>query len=160
MVAVPAWQAARLLHALDTTLAERCEAIPYGSSATISLAYPRDAVGDPLGGTGFVVARGEPATRLLAVSCVTSKWPDRAPGDRVLIRAFAGGTLDEDLLSRDDEGLVALAHGDLRPILGLQSPPVLAKVFRWTAPAPNTSRAISPGWRASTRPRPAGQVCS
>jgi len=136
VVAVPAWQAACLLHGLDDALADRCTGMASVSSATISLAYGRHAVGHPLIGMGFVVPRGEASTRLLAVSWVTSKWPRRAPGDQVLIRAFAGGALDQDVLSSDDATLIEQSHRDLRAILDLRAAPLVARVYRWDRASP------------------------
>ena len=133
VLAMPAWRAAELAAAFDEELAHACTAIPYASTATISLAYSREDVTGTLSGTGFVVPRGESSTRLLAASWVTSKWPDRAPDDVVLVRAFAGGLLDVDLLELDDEALAALAHRDLAPLLGVASAPRLKRVFRWNA---------------------------
>ena len=117
--AIPAWRIAQLVGTFDADLAQTCAAIPYASTATISLAYRRDEVAGKLAGTGFVVPRGESSTRLLAASWVTSKWPDRAPEDVVLLRAFAGGVLDADQLELDDAELVSQAHRDLAPLLGL-----------------------------------------
>lgn len=132
VLAIPAWRTARLAGTFDPDLAQACTAIPYGSAATISLAYRREDVGGALAGTGFVVPRGEGSTRLLAASWVTSKWPDRAPADIVLLRAFAGGVLDADLLELDDAELARLAHRDLAPLLGLRATPHFSRVFRWT----------------------------
>src|SRR5262249_51373191 len=117
-------------------LATLCRAIPYSSSATITLAYRRNAVERPLVGSGFVVPRGEEATRLLATSWVTSKWADRAPADMVMLRAFAAGTLYPDLPELHDDALVARTHADFEPLLGLREPPRLAKVYRWPQAGP------------------------
>jgi oxygen-dependent protoporphyrinogen oxidase len=131
VLAVPGWEAARLAGTFDADLAHACLAIRYGSTATISLAYRRADVRSELAGTGFVVPRNEPSTRLLAASWVTSKWPDRAPADTVLLRAFAGGILDADLLQLDNAELAAFAHRDLAPLLGLRAAPYLSRIYRW-----------------------------
>jgi oxygen-dependent protoporphyrinogen oxidase len=134
VLALPAFAIAELAAPHDRELADLCRGITYASSASISLAYRRDAVGHPLAGSGFVVPRGERETRLLAVSFVTSKWQGRAPDDVVMLRAFAGGVLDADLLERDDEDLVDLAHDGLAPLLGLRERPFLTRVYRlWRA---------------------------
>jgi oxygen-dependent protoporphyrinogen oxidase len=129
--AIPAWRIADLVGTFDADLAQACTAIPYASTATISLAYRREDVAGKLAGTGFVVPRGESSTRLLAASWVTSKWPDRAPENTVLLRAFAGGVLDADQLELDDAELVRQAHRDLAPLLGLGAEPHLSRVYRW-----------------------------
>jgi protoporphyrinogen/coproporphyrinogen III oxidase len=134
VLALPAHAIAELAASHDPAIAELCRGINYASSASITLAYRRDAVAHPLTGSGFVVPRGEKETRLLAVSFVTSKWQGRAPEDVVMLRAFAGGVLDADLLERDDEDLVDLAHDGLAPLLGLRERPFLTRVYRlWRA---------------------------
>jgi oxygen-dependent protoporphyrinogen oxidase len=130
ILALPAYTIASLVTPFDTALATLCDAIGYSSSATITLCYQRDDVNHALNGSGFVVPRGEAATRLLAASFITSKWPNRAPADMVMLRAFAGGTLDADLLDRDDRDLATLAHDDLAPLLRLRARPQFAKVYR------------------------------
>jgi oxygen-dependent protoporphyrinogen oxidase len=136
ILALPAYATASLVAPFDAALATLCGAIPYSSSATITLAYRRDDVKDPLAGTGFVVPRGESATRLLAASWVTSKWAHRAPADIVMLRAFAGGTLDRDLLDRDDDELATLAHTDLAALHGLRARPLFTRVYRWLDAGP------------------------
>jgi oxygen-dependent protoporphyrinogen oxidase len=84
---------------------------------------------------GFIVPRGE-ATRLLAVSWVSSKWAGRAPADWVVLRAFAGGAFDADVLDADDDGLVAQTHRDLTPILGIDGAPAFSRVHRWSDASP------------------------
>lgn len=136
ILAVPAYVGAELVRGFDAGLADDCAGIAYASSATISLAYPRASVGRLWRGTGFVVPRGERLTRLLAVSWVTSKWPNRAPDDVVMLRAFAGGTLDEDLLGRDDNELAALAHRDVSGLMRITGAPLLSRVYRWMRASP------------------------
>jgi oxygen-dependent protoporphyrinogen oxidase len=136
ILALPAYAVAPIVASIDTPLAHVCASIPYSSSATITLAYRRDDVADPLVGTGFVVPRGESATRLIGASWVTSKWANRAPADIVMLRAFAGGTLDRDLLDRDDDDLIALAHDDLARLHHLRARPRIAKVYRWMDAGP------------------------
>lgn len=131
ILAVPAYAAAELLASLDPRLSSLCRAIPYVSTATVVLAYPRDAVQHPLKGTGFVVPRAEPAISILAGSWVSSKWPRRAPPDMVLTRVFLGGPRDPEVLDRSDEELVHRGHSDLQRLLGITGQPCLARVYRW-----------------------------
>jgi oxygen-dependent protoporphyrinogen oxidase len=136
VLAVPAHVAADLVRPIDADLADLCGGIPYVSTASITLCYPRTSVAHPLTGTGFVVPRVEEMTRLLAVSWVTSKWAGRAPGDRIMIRAFAGGVFDADRIEWEDADLVRATHADLAPLLGLSSAPIFGKVYRWRRAGP------------------------
>jgi oxygen-dependent protoporphyrinogen oxidase len=113
----------------DAELSRLCGEIPYASSAAIVLAFDRQAVRHPLNGSGFVVPRVEGT--LLAVSWLSSKWPGRAPDNRVLLRAFVGGARAPRALERSDEELVREALAALTPLLGITAPPLLSRVYRW-----------------------------
>src|SRR5262249_9345878 len=92
-IATPAYVSAGLLRDDFPELAELCAGIRYTSAATVVLAFARDAVASPLHGSGFVVPRAE-GSPILAASWLSSKWPQRAPDDRVLMRTFFGGARD------------------------------------------------------------------
>lgn len=135
VLTVPAAIAAPLVAPFDATLAASCAELRAVSSATITLGYPRDRVAHPCSGMGFIVPRGED-TRLLAVSWVSSKWAGRAPRDWLVLRAFAGGAFDADVLDASDEQLVASTHADLARLLGIDGPPVFARLHRWHGASP------------------------
>jgi oxygen-dependent protoporphyrinogen oxidase len=130
IVTTPAYVAADLVRDLDDGLARLCEDVPYASTATVALAFPRAAVAHPLNGSGFVVPRTE-RTGILAASWLSSKWPHRAPEDRVLMRAFVGGARDPGALERSDADLVAVALSALRPLLGITGEPLMTRVYRF-----------------------------
>jgi oxygen-dependent protoporphyrinogen oxidase len=130
IVTAPAYVAADLVRDLDDGLATLCQEVPYASTATVALAFPRSAVAHPLNGSGFVVPRTE-RTGILAASWLSSKWPHRAPEDRALMRAFIGGARDPEALGRSDAELVSVALSALRPLLGISGDPLLARVYRF-----------------------------
>jgi oxygen-dependent protoporphyrinogen oxidase len=130
VLATPAFVTAGLTRAVNADLARVCDAIPYVSTATISLAFARSAVAHPLNGSGFVVPKVE-GSGILAASWMSSKWPGRAPEGHVLVRAFVGGARHPHVLDHSDEQLVTRALGALTPLLGISTPPRLARVYRW-----------------------------
>jgi oxygen-dependent protoporphyrinogen oxidase len=130
VLASPAFATARIVRAVNPTLAELCEQVPYASTATVALAFPRSAVAHPLNGSGFVVPRVE-RTGILAASWLSSKWPGRAPDDRVLMRTFVGGARDPKGFELEDRQLVALSIKALRPLLGISGEPLFTRVYRW-----------------------------
>jgi oxygen-dependent protoporphyrinogen oxidase len=131
ILAVPAYAAASLLAGIDTDAAALCRRVPYVSTATVALAWPRTAIAHPLSGTGFVVARRHSDVRITACTWVTSKWDDRAPSETGLLRTFIGGAHDPDVVSLTDEALVAIVRADLGRVLGIAAAPILARVHRW-----------------------------
>ena len=131
VIAAPAYVAARLLEPIDADAAQLCARVPYVSTASVALAWPRAAVPHPLDGTGFVVARRHSDVRITACTWVSSKWESRAPDGHVLLRAFIGGSHDPDVVSLSDEELAAIARRDLRNVLGIEAAPSLTRVYRW-----------------------------
>jgi oxygen-dependent protoporphyrinogen oxidase len=128
--ATPAYVTAGLLRPIDAELARLCDGIPYVSTGIVVMAFRRSDVAHPLNGSGFVVPSVE-KSGILAGSWMSSKWPHRAPADRVLMRAFVGGARDPRALDRSDAELVEQALVSLRPLLGIGSDPLFTKVYRW-----------------------------
>jgi oxygen-dependent protoporphyrinogen oxidase len=111
-------------------MARLCGEIRYASTGTVVFGFRRADVAHPLNGSGFVVPRVE-NTGLLAASWMSSKWPNRAPDGRVLLRAFVGGARDPQALEQSDGALQDRALAALAPLLGISGAPVLARVYRW-----------------------------
>jgi oxygen-dependent protoporphyrinogen oxidase len=130
ILATPAFIAAGLLESIDLDLADLLATVPYVSTATISVAYPFTALRAPLDGFGYIVPRRE-RRPILACTWTSSKFPDRAPDGFALIRCFVGRAGQEDALSGSDDDLLSLVRNELREVLGITSPPSIARVFRW-----------------------------
>lgn len=130
LIATPAYRAADALAHLDADLAAALRAIPYESSATVALAYPRREVPHPLDATGVIIPKGE-RRRILAATFISSKWDGRAPPDTALLRVFVGGGRDPGALERPDADLIELARSELGELIGVRAEPLLARVFRY-----------------------------
>jgi protoporphyrinogen/coproporphyrinogen III oxidase len=130
VMATPAHVTARVVEGFHSKLAQALRAIPYASTATISLAYRRADVPHPLDGFGFLVGHQE-GRRLMAATWTSSKFAQRAPAEHVLIRSFIGGAGRERLVSLEDAALIQLVREELGEILGILQAPLLARVFRW-----------------------------
>ena len=135
LLTTEAHQAARVVSDLDPDLAAMLESIPYAGSATVTLAYRREAIPHPLDGFGFVVPRTE-GRPILACTFSSVKYPGRAPEGHVLLRLFFGGALKEGVLKMDDDGLEAAARQQLAELLGVSAPPLLTRVYRYEAVMP------------------------
>ncbi len=130
ILATPAFAAADLLRGLDPLAASILGQIPHVSTATVSVAYRTEDVPHSLNGYGYVVPRI--ANRpVLACTWTSRKWRDRAPEGFTLLRAFIGRAGQEAALAGSDDDLVALARTEVRQVLGVTAPPVLARVSRW-----------------------------
>ena len=131
ILTTPAYLTEQLISALDPTLAHICGTLPYTSTATVALSYPRTSVSHTLEGTGFVVPRVEQGLSLMAASWVSSKWPHRVPSGQILLKGFLGGPRQPDILEQNDQELVSIAHRDLSQLLGISTKPAVTRVFRW-----------------------------
>lgn len=128
VVATPAPQAATILAAVAPAAARELSAIEYADVALVALAYGRADVGHGLTGSGFVVPRGEDIA-ITACTWVSAKWPESAPPDTVLLRAYLGRA-GERVLDLDDGALVQTARAAVRRSMAVTAPPRLVRVFR------------------------------
>jgi oxygen-dependent protoporphyrinogen oxidase len=134
LLATPPAVTARLVRGVDPELAHLCGRIRSASVVTVALGYRRSSVRHALEGTGLVVPRREGLT-IRALSWVSSKWADPAPEDRVLLRAYLGGTQDPDAIDWSDEALIAAACRDTAALVNATDPE-LARVYRWRDSTP------------------------
>ncbi len=130
IIAMPAPAAAPLLKGVDPELAKLLAAIPYSSSAIVSLVFEESKFDGQRAGFGFLVPKRE-RDRLAACTFVATKFSHRAPDDRIILRCFFGGTTDEAILNESDEALVIIAREELRRILGLTVAPLFTNIARW-----------------------------
>jgi oxygen-dependent protoporphyrinogen oxidase len=133
VVAGPAHIGAKLFAETDEVLPGLLAGVPYGSAATVFLAFHVAEIPRKLDATGYLVpaSLGRPAA---AATWVSSKWPSRAPDGHALVRVFFGKSRVDD----DDAQLIDLARVELRQTLGVMAEPELAHVarFREASPSP------------------------
>jgi oxygen-dependent protoporphyrinogen oxidase len=130
VLACPSWSAAALLGKIDAGLTQRLNEIPYSSSLTLSLIYDAAKFDGRRAGFGFLVPARE-RKRVAAATFVGTKFPFRAPDNRIILRVFFGGANDEAILSESDETILAIAKQELRAILNLTTEPVAHFISRW-----------------------------
>ncbi|MBI3250069.1 MAG: protoporphyrinogen oxidase [Deltaproteobacteria bacterium] len=135
VLATPAFQTASLIRSLDAQLAEQLAGISYSSAATVNLAYRRDQVPHPLNGFGFVVPSIEQRA-IIAGTFSSVKYAGRAPEGSVLLRAFVGGSLQEELFDLDDRAMTAVVRKELALLLGIQAAPLFTRIARYPRSMP------------------------
>jgi oxygen-dependent protoporphyrinogen oxidase len=133
--ATPSYITADLVQQVDPLLANRLRTIRYVSTATVSLGFRRSDIQHPVQGAGFIVPRTE-GRRITACSWSSAKFAHRAPDHSVLLRAFIGGALAEDLAELHDSSLLELAWEELHTIMGITADPVVSYVARWRKSSP------------------------
>ncbi len=139
VIATTAGAAARLLAPVSGPAATMLESFEALSSVSVSLACSRSAITHALDASGFVLPGGVTAVGLRACTFVSSKFPERAPQGRVLLRAFfrPGPELP---IETTDERWVDLAVESLWPALGVKGAPLRTWVARW----PNSIARYAP----------------
>ena len=138
VLAVPTFVAATLLADVSPEAAAALREILYADVATVTLAYPRAALGRAMDRTGFLVP---PEEGLLVVGCtwLPAKWPHLDDRSQVLIRAMVGRYGDRRFAVLDDVTLVAQVHDELARMMGMSGPPLNALVQRWPRAIPQYS---------------------
>jgi oxygen-dependent protoporphyrinogen oxidase len=132
ILATPAHAAARVLAGLDPDLARELAAIPFVSTATVSLAYPLRDVPAPLNGYGYVSPRAEGGP-IVACTWTSNKFPQRVPPGYALIRFFLGRAGADAVGDDPAQTLQNLARARL---FGITAAPELTRVFRWRRSIP------------------------
>jgi oxygen-dependent protoporphyrinogen oxidase len=124
ILALPAYQAAKLLAPIDQTAAKALAGIAYASCAIVSLGYDREQIGHPLDGFGLVVPLVE-RRRILSCSFSSVKYAGRAPQGKVLLRVFIGGGCQPELLDLTNDQLLELARREVAELLQIRGQPRL-----------------------------------
>jgi oxygen-dependent protoporphyrinogen oxidase len=137
IVAAEAWATEALLRAAEPAIADLVGTIPCSSSATVILAF--DEADCPFDKSWHgILAPAVEKRALTGVSLMSSKWPDRAPKGRVLLRGFLGGPRDQKVLEGSDDELIELARTQMVDLIGVKSDakPRYARIFRWEGGMP------------------------
>jgi oxygen-dependent protoporphyrinogen oxidase len=130
VIAAPAHAAGKMVKTLDPLLSYLLVTIPYAGVLTINLAFQRQQIPQLPEAAGFVVPAIEGRT-LIACTLASLKYPERAPADSVLLRAFVGGALHQQHCELSDGEVLAAVMRDLRDLLGIQGEPTMVRIHRW-----------------------------
>lgn len=135
ILAVPSYIAADLIAPCDNDLATCLSEIDYASSAIVVTGHRLADITHPVDAFGMVIPHIE-NRRILAVSFLSRKFPDRAPEGQVQLRTFVGGAMQPELLDLDDDQLVTIVCNELRDLLGVQGEPTVSVVTRYQRAMP------------------------
>ncbi len=130
LATAPSHATAEIVRDIDPGLTDILLKIPYVSSATISLGYKREKFSHPLQGFGVLVSRQE-KLQVKAISWCSTKFAYRSPEGYVLIRCFMGTAEDEGIVYQSDEEVLKVVKEELKKIMGINSEPILTKIYRW-----------------------------
>ncbi len=130
-LAVPSYEASRILHESCPEISQALSEIRFEPVATINFLLARDAVKHPLNGFGFVVPAIEKSS-LIGCSFSHQKFEGRVlREDQVLLRAFVGGFFGSKTFHETDEQMIQTVFGELKNILGIHAAPIQVLVRRY-----------------------------
>jgi protoporphyrinogen/coproporphyrinogen III oxidase len=129
ILATPAFRAGAMLRQIDSSATGELTAIPYASTGTVSLAYRREDFPDAPASFGFVVPAIE-KRKIMACTFSSLKYPDRAPKDKILLRAFVGGSLQPELFGASDSEMTTSVRAELASLLGVTAAPLFLRIWR------------------------------
>jgi protoporphyrinogen/coproporphyrinogen III oxidase len=129
VVALPAHVATSVLGRLDGQIAETLARIPYVPVTLVHLGYPISALSRAIDAYGFFVPPSEPL-RVLGGIFPSQFFQARAPDGFHLFSVRTGGARHPEAFTMPDAELVALAHGELRDLLGLTAAPSFVHIVR------------------------------
>lgn len=135
ILATPTSVSAKLVQLLAADVAAAMQQIEYARVAVVSLGYSRSAIARNLDGFGFLIPRSE-KLRTLGTVWNSSLFPNRAPADHVLLTSFAGGATDPGITELPPAEISSIVHGELAPILKIQSAPTFSNVTVYSRALP------------------------
>ena len=135
VIAVPAYEASRLVRPLSAEAAAALDSIYYPPVVSISLGFRRQDVGHPLDGFGYLIPTAE-RRKILGCLWNSSLFPGRAPEGCVAVNAFVGGSRQPELTALSDNELLALTLEELGSAMQIQGKPVYWNATRWEKAIP------------------------
>ena len=135
ILATPAHQMSRVLQVVLPSVAAELAQIEYASSAIVITGHDTRQIDHPLDAFGLVIPAIE-KRKILSVSFLNRKFPERAPPDKVILRTFLGGALQPEMMDLSDGQLIETTLTELRSIFGVRSEPEFAVVARYPRAMP------------------------
>lgn len=129
ILAAPAWAQAAMLRDLAPDIAKSLDEIEYPPLAVVCLGYLENALRQPPDGFGFLVPASE-GSAVLGTIFDSNVFPNRAPRNAVLLRSMVGGSRAPGLAMLDDARLLDAVRAELKSILGIDTTPEFARIYR------------------------------
>jgi oxygen-dependent protoporphyrinogen oxidase len=129
VLAIPAYTAANLLQELSPNIVKHLDEIRYLSTGTISLAFLRQDIPQPLKGFGVVIPRSEKRP-INAITVSSTKFNHRAPEDTILMRVFFGGSRSPQSMELSDDELLQMVQEQLLDLTGITTRPLFTRIYR------------------------------
>jgi oxygen-dependent protoporphyrinogen oxidase len=130
LLTTPAYATAELLRPFASEAAKLLANIRYVSTGTVSMAFRTADIKRPLHGFGLLIPKSEKRP-INAITVSSTKFNHRAPEDTTLLRIFFGGSRSPETMTCDDSKVLELVQQELQALLGIESPPLFHRIYRW-----------------------------
>jgi oxygen-dependent protoporphyrinogen oxidase len=135
VLAVPSWEAARLVRSFAAEAADALSSIPHPFLAVVHLGISAAALPRPLHGFGHLVVPQE-GRRILGAVWNSGLFGGRAPAGHELVTVFLGGARDPRAQELSDEELTRVAASDTMSALETSARPELVSITRYSRAIP------------------------
>jgi oxygen-dependent protoporphyrinogen oxidase len=109
-----------LMAGVDPEVSRLLASIPYTGSSIWTLGYRRADIHHPLDAFGFLIPRKE-RNAIMACTWVATKWSNRVPEDKAVLRCF----------STDPEVTLPAVRADLERLMGVNAEPLFSLNHKW-----------------------------
>ncbi|WP_448519061.1 protoporphyrinogen oxidase [Rhodoflexus sp.] len=158
VLALPAFQAARLLSNLYPSAANAFEAVYYPPMCVVHTVFAKSAVNNLPDGFGLLHPKAE-GTFTAGSIWSSSIFPDCCPEDQVLFTNFVGGAMFAEKTELPDEEIIDNVSKELQRIYHIQDEPLATHFTRWKAAIPQYDLHIGAAKQAATELRQDGIYC-
>lgn len=136
-ICAPAYAAATVLQNLSLQFREVLRSVLYAPVVVIGMIYPKTA--EIPSGFGYLLAGDKPA--ILGLLFENQIFQHRSPNDCQLLRVMIGGIHHQDILSKTDDELLALARSEIENTLKYKEIPQRVFIKRWPRAIPQYTQA-------------------
>lgn len=130
IIASPANIASKLLANIAPEASEGLAKIRYAGIASMSLVFDKSDIAHPLDAYGIVIPSSA-GRNIDGMQWNSSKWSQRAPDNKAVIRVFFGGPHTRAMLDKSEDELLAIVREELRYILGITAKPEFYSYGKW-----------------------------
>ncbi|MFE6168510.1 protoporphyrinogen oxidase [Viridibacillus arvi] len=109
--------------------------IPLTTVASVSMAFPIEAMNESFTGTGLTVARNSDFS-ITSCSWAHRKWPSFVPEGYALLEVYVGRSGDEAIVELSDSEIEKIVLQDLNRVIPLKGSPLFTVVSRWKEAMP------------------------
>jgi oxygen-dependent protoporphyrinogen oxidase len=129
VLAVPAYEAARLIAPFSERIAQELRLIEYAPVAIVNFGFSAAALKRTFTGSGCLIPKNE--NRLLLGFRINSNlYRGRAPSGKMIVTCFMGGMRNPGIVRESDEAITGKARLELQTLLGIEEKPEFVHLVR------------------------------